>query len=428
MKIVRFFIIAYCLFALYTCIDGQSPADLSRGRELERAAIASYRAKDYAAFLRDIKQAADLRPDLPRLIYNLAGAYALNGKTDESVALIDRLIAMGVFFDFEKDDDFASLGTSRLAEISNRARVNNVAINASTRAFTLPDREMIPEGIAYDPVGRRLFIGSIHQGRIMSVDENGKSTDFSTATDGLWSVSGMTVDADRRILWATTSSFPQFAGYKPGEKGRTGLFKYDLATGKLLARFFAPTGDGEHALGDLTLDRSGRVYITDSISPVIHTIDPNGKALETFIRDDAFSSLNGITFDTSGKTLYVSDYTNGIFKIDVPSKKFVQIKPSRTVTLIGIDGLYFFRGDLIATQNGVSPQRVVRFSLNPEKTEITASRTLEANHPDFLEPTLGVIVKGDLFYVANSQWPLIDEKGVLAKARLREPVILKLKL
>jgi len=428
MKIVRFFIIAYCLFALYTCIDGQSPADLSRGRELERAAIASYRAKDYAAFLRDIKQAADLRPDLPRLIYNLAGAYALNGNPDESVALIDRLIAMGVFFDFEKDDDFASLGTSRLAEISNRARVNNVAINASTRAFTLPDREMIPEGIAYDPVGRRLFIGSIHQGRIMSVDENGKSTDFSTATDGLWSVSGMTVDADRRILWATTSSFPQFAGYKPGEKGRAGLFKYDLATGKLLARFFAPTGDGEHALGDLTLDRSGRVYITDSISPVIHTIDPNGKALETFIRDDAFSSLNGITFDTSGKTLYVSDYTNGIFKIDVPSKKFVQIKPSRTVTLIGIDGLYFFRGDLIATQNGVSPQRVVRFSLNTAKTEITASKTLEANHPDFLEPTLGVIVKGDLFYVANSQWPLIDEKGVLAKARLREPVILKLKL
>ena len=65
----------------------------------------------------------------------------------------------------------------------------------------------------------------------------------------------------------------------PGEKGRAGLFKYDLATGKLLARFFAPTGDGEHALGDLTLDRSGRVYITDSISPVIHTIDPNGKPL-----------------------------------------------------------------------------------------------------------------------------------------------------
>ena len=428
MKIVRFFIIAYCLFALYTCIDGQSPADLSRGRELERAAIASYRVKDYAAFLRDIKQAADLRPDLPRLIYNLAGAYALNGKTDESVALIDRLIAMGVFFDFEKDDDFASLGTSRLAEISNRARVNNVAINASTRAFTLPDREMIPEGIAYDPFSRRFFVGSIHQGRIMSVDENGKSTDFSTATDGLWSVSGMTVDADRRILWATTSSFPQFEGYKPAEKGRAGLFKYDLVTGKLLERFFAPAGDGEHALGDLTLDRTGRVYITDSISPVIYAIAPNGKVLETFIRDATFSSLNGITFDTSGKTLYVSDYTNGIYKVDVLSKKFVQVKPSRNVTLIGIDGLYFFRGDLIATQNGVSPQRVVRFSLNTAKTEIAASKTLEANHPDFLEPTLGVIVKGDLFYVANSQWPLIDEKGVLAKARLREPVILKLKL
>ena len=238
----------------------------------------------------------------------------------------------------------------------------------------------------------------------------------------------MMVDADRRILWATTTSFPQFVGYKSENKGRAGVFKYDLTTGKLLDRFFAPAGDGEHALGDLTLDRSGRVYITDSISPVIYTITPNGKELETFIRDDAFSSLNGITLDTSGKTLYISDYTKGIFKIDVPSKKFAQIKPSRNVTLIGIDGLYFFRRDLIATQNGVSPQRVVRFSLNAAKTGITASRTLEANHPDFLEPTLGVIVKGDLFFVANSQWPLIDEKGVLAKDKLREPVILKLKL
>src|SRR5436190_19315335 len=428
MKIVRFFIIAYCLFALYTCIDGQSPADLSRSRAFERSALASYRAKDYAAFLRDIKQAADLRPDLPRLIYNLAGAYALNGNPDESVALIDRLIAMGVFFDFEKDDDFASLGASRLMEIGKRARANNVATNSSPRAFTLPDREMIPEGIAYDPVSRRFFVGSIHQGRIVSVDQNGRSVDFSAPNDGLWSVSGMAVDADRRILWATTSSFPQFAGYKPSEKGRAGMFKYDLNTGKLLDKFFAPAGDGEHALGDLTLGRSGRVYITDSISPVIYTIAPNGKVLETFIRDETFSSLNGITFDTSGNSLYVSDYTNGVYRIDVLSKKFVQIKPSKNVTLIGIDGLYFFRGDLIATQNGVSPQRVVRFSLNPTKTEITAFRTLEANHPDFLEPTLGVIVKGDLFCVANSQWPLIDEKGVFATDKLREPIVLKLKL
>lgn len=428
MKIVRFLIIAHCLFALYLSIGAQSAADLSQSRALERSAIANYRAKDYAAFLRDIKQAADLRPDLPRLIYNLAGAYALNGNADEALALMDRLIAMGLYFDFEKDADFASLGASRIAEISKRAKANNAAINASTRAFTLPDREMIPEGVAYDPISRRFFVGSIHQGRIVSVDKNGKSTDFSSAGDGLWSVSGMTVDADRRVLWATTSSFPQFAGYKPSDKGRAGVFKYDLNTGKLLDRFFAPTGDGEHGLGDLTIDRSGRVYISDSISPVIYTITPKGKELETFVRDATFSSLNGITFDTSEKTLYVSDYTNGIYKIDVLSKKLVQIKPSRKVTLIGIDGLYFFRGDLIATQNGVSPQRVVRFSLNTAKTEVTEWRALEANHRDFLEPTLGVIVNGTFFYVANSQWPLIDEKGVLVKDKLREPVILKLKL
>jgi streptogramin lyase len=427
MKVLRSLIVAYCISALHLSAFAQSAAEIGQSRAFDRTAIASYKEKDFANFLTNTKKASDLRPDLPRLLYNLAIAYTLNGKKDDAIAILKRAAAMGLYFDISKDEDFASLDKIRVAEVENLLKKNLAPVNASLRAFTIADKELITEGIAYDPVDRRFFVGSIHKGKILAIDADKNVTEFSSPNDGLWSVSGMAVDTKRRVLWATTTAFPQFSGFKPADDGRAGIFKYDLKTGKLISKYFAPTNE-KHALGDLTIDRAGRIYVTDSVSPNIYALGPDENSLELFVRDENFSSLNGISFDESEKTMYVSDYTKGIYRIDKAAKAAVQLKPSLNVTLIGIDGLYFHGGRLIATQNGVSPQRVVAFDLSTDRSVVSGYRVLEANHSDFLEPTLGVIVNGSLFYIANSQWPLIDDKGVLQKEKLREPVILKLKL
>lgn len=425
MKILTSLILAFGIFT--PGLFAQSNDDLAKSRAFERTALAAYKAKDYASFLDNMKRASDLRPDLPRLLYNLASAYALNGKSDDSLNVLKRIASMGLYYDLSKDDDFVSLGKERVDGIQRSLNANSIAVNASQRAFSIAEKDLIPESVAYDPVDRKFFVGSIHKGKILAIDSNNFVTTFSSPSDGLWSVSGMAVDAKRRILWATTTAFPQFSGFKSEDDGNAGVFKYDLKSGKLLAKYLAPT-DQKHALGDLTLHRSGRVYITDSVSPNIYTIAPYGNALELFLRDANFSSLNGIALDDSGDAVYVSDYTKGMFRIDMSAKTAEQLKPNRNVTLIGIDGLYFHQGRLIAIQNGMSPQRVVSFELDKEKKVVTGFRVLEANHSDFLEPTLGVIVDGSFYYVANSQWPLIDEKGMLQKEKLRDPVILKLKL
>jgi hypothetical protein len=44
------------------------------------------------------------------------------------------------------------------------------------------------------------------------------------------------------------------------------------------------------------------------------------------------------------------------------------------------------------------------------------------------EPTLGVIVGSDFYFLANSQQSLIGKDGKLAEGKLKEPVILRLKL
>jgi sugar lactone lactonase YvrE len=429
MQAIKFIFTGLILsIVLLVNINAQSPEAIALSRESEKKAAAYYKAGEYPAYLASLQQASELRPNHPRLLYNLAGAYALNGKTDESLGLINRIIAMGLYFPFEKDDDFKSLGPDLMKQAMAMAGKNKSAVNASTRAFTLPDKEFIPEGIAYDPASERFFVGSIHKGKIVSIGKNGEVSDFSSPGDGLWSVSGMKVDARRRILWASTTAFPQMAGHKTSDEGKAGVFKYDLATGKLLNKYLLSDTAERHALGDLTIDKTGRVYATDSVAPVIYSVAPGGNSLEVFLRDPVFNSLQGLTFTKDEKILYVADYSKGIFRVDIPSKAITQIKPSKYVTLLGIDGLYFRGGNLIAIQNGVNPQRVIVIGLNRDKTEAMSTRTLEANHADFFEPTLGVLVENNFFYVANSQWPLVNEKGVLDKEKLREPVILKLKL
>lgn len=427
MQAIKFIFAATLLsVCLYSSAIAQSPEDMNKSREFERNAIADYKAKNLPGFLVNIRKAGELRPNHPRLVYNLAAALALNNQPDEAMTIIKRMVTMGLYFPLEKDDDFRSLGPDKLEYVKKIFAENLKPVDGSTRAFTLPDKELIPESVAYDPVSGKFYVSSIHKGKIVSLNADGSTTDLSTPADGLWSVSGMKIDGKRRLLWAGTTAFSQMKGYNPANEGRSGIVKYDLATGKLIKKYLLPAGE-KHGLGDLTLDDAGNVYAADSVGAAIYRIDRKKDELELFLTDPMFVSLQGITFTRDEKTLFVADYAKGLFKIDMTTKKVVQIVPGEYVTLIGIDGLYMRKGVLIAIQNGINPHRVVAIGLSPDRTRALGTKTLEANHSDFLEPTLGVLIGDEFYYIANSQWPLVNEKAELQTDKLREPVILKLK-
>jgi hypothetical protein len=123
----------------------------------------------------------------------------------------------------------------------------------------------------------------------------------------------------------------------------------------------------------------------------------------------------------------MADYLKGVFVIDMKTKMPTLMATSPTITMLGLDGLYFHDWKLIGIQNGVSPNRLVQISM--KDTEVTKLEVLEANNTVFDEPTLAVLVGDSLFYIANSQWGAIDEKGRLASVdKLKDPVVLKIKL
>jgi sugar lactone lactonase YvrE len=424
---MRIFVQTFALlFLVSSAAFSQTAIEMKSAADAERAAVAAYRAKDFSEFLKQIEIANANRPNHPRLIYNLAIAYALNGRKGEALASLERLTRMGLAFAFERSDDLKELREDeRFKKVVAESATNLKPLNASSRAVQLRDRSMIAESVAFHEKSKIFYVGSIHQRKIVSVDEKGVETEFSSPDDGLFAVLGMKVDAKQGVLWVATSAIGQMRGFTDADKGRSGVFKYDLKTKKLIGKYLLPAGE-QHMLGDVWLDARGNVYATDSVSPGIYRIDAKKRAIEPFITSDLFASLQGITGGANSNEIYVADYAKGLFRIDITTKSIAQLKPDMNVTVLGIDGLYFHRGKLIAIQNGITPNRVAAFTVVGDR--VTTTTVLEANHPDFLEPTLGVVSGDDFYYVANSQWPLVNEKAELQTEKLREPVVLKLKL
>lgn len=428
---IHFAIACFVFINLFpVSLSTQETTPLIRAQQFEKQAGEAFQKKDFAAFLLNIRQASELRPNHPRLLYNLAKAYALNDNPAEAVRLLERLARMGMLTGFENDKDFENrIAADDFQKIKNLFAANRQPLNQSLRAFTLPEKDLVAESVAYDSVSKSFFVSSIHQRKIVAIDQNGKSREFSSPTDNLWSALGMKIDEKRRLLWICTTALPQMKGFQKSDEGASGIFKYDLKSGKLLKKYLLPTGAGKHGLGDLIIGKNGDVFATDSVSPTIYRVNTKSDEIEVFLTDKSFASLQGLTFTPDEKRLFVADYSLGIFSVEMATKKITWLIPAAEVAALGIDGLYFHKGKLIGVQNGTNPQRVARFSLSKDNLQILASEALEANHADFAEPTLGVLVGDDFYFVAASGWETIDEKGELAEAaKLREPVVLRLKL
>jgi hypothetical protein len=415
-----------CSLLLFGNAAAQEPP--KDGRYYESLARKAYQEKNYQSFLENMQQANQLRPNHPRLMYNLAVAQALNGNANESIGWLRKTAAMGLVFPVESDHDFDSLKSlPDFKLVLKQFEKNKAPKISSLHAFTIYEKGLIPESVAYDEDSQVFYVSSVYRRKILSVTKSGQVKVFASEADGLWSVMGMKVDQARRVLWVCTTAHPQMTNFETSDKGKTALFKYDLNTGKLIAKYHPTDTSKPHWLGDLVISPNGDVFATDSVTAAIYLVRNDGKELELFLEGQPFISPQGLDFTRDHQKLFVADYSKGIFLVDLKTKETKNINSD--FTLLGIDGLYYYKGSLIGVQNGVNPQRLVKLTLSKDLTRIDQFQTIEANNPDFDEPTLGVVVKDRFYFVANSQWGAVDESGRLApEDKLKNPTILQIKL
>jgi hypothetical protein len=125
----------------------------------------------------------------------------------------------------------------------------------------------------------------------------------------------------------------------------------------------------------------------------------------------------------------VPDYVRGVALLDLNTKHVDWIPMEGRHALSGIDGLYALGNTLIATQNGTSPERVVRFALTTSKTRVLSETMIERETPTLGDPTHGVVVGDYFYYIANSGWDSLDEHGVVKAGKtLTAPIIMRAKL
>lgn len=308
--------------------------------------------------------------------------------------------------------------------------VNN--INNSLIAFTIPEKDLLPENVAFDPNEKAFYVGSTRKGKIIKIDAAGKQSTFlEGGAFGQWMIIGMKVDSERNELWFCSSGGGNLVGYakKDDTDGRpAGIFRVDLSTGKLIHKYMLEKPGEVHFFNDLVIAKNGDVYATHMFeNPAIYKIAIGTDKLELFVESDLIKYPNGITMADNQSVLFVA-HSEGLARIDIGSKQVTNLSVPDGVKVKhreSIDGLYYYKWSLIGVQADL--HTVTRYFLNPDGDGIQKVETLDKDHPKMDHPTTGLVVGSEFYYVANAQFQKVNEDGSIQE-ELSIPTILKLKL
>lgn len=359
----------------------------------------------------------------PGIQYKLAECYCQTGQLSQSLELLGMLAKRGLSYPVEESKELSPLhGDKRFMEYAKAFQNNRTTIDKSTVSFVIDDSLLIPEGIAYDSQRQTFYVGSLARHKVIRCSGNGNCSDFVTgAQSGFWMALGMKVSTDFKSLWLCSAS------ENDSLNGFSGIFQFDIASGKLMQKFVVDNKQGPHLFNDLVITGGGDIYFTDSKAGKVWRILPGSDTLTEYAAD--FVYPNGIALDEDRKVLFVADYT-GLQVFDLVTGKRSRISDGGKTYLNGIDGLYYYKGALIGIQDsGNQDDRVARFYYDLKKNVITRVETLQSFRKDFIIPTTGTLANGQLHYIANAQLRSLQPDGSITNPeKLLKPVILQLKV
>jgi len=379
---------------------------------LRKQAHAAREAGDHSGYLQGTLKVRTLLNNYPSAILSVARAYMEAGDSEKALDALTEFADLGQMDDGMIDGSnktFAPLADSpRYKAVLEKFAQNKMPASTAETAFSLSDPGLVAEDIDFDPASKSFLITSVLEKKIVRVSESGAATDFAQSPSH-WPMLAIKIDAARKLVWATEVALDGFTAAPKADWGRSAVLCFDYATGKLLRRVEGPAGA---ALADVVLAPNGDLILSDGEKGGVYRLR-NGN-LQLMDGTD-FISPQTAAMLPDGKRVFVPDYLRGIgiLDLDSGSLKWLVQQATPGATLNGVDGLYFHRGSLFVTQNGTSPERVVRLKLDPSFSRIVSSEIIERNTPTLGDPTHGVFVGDDFYYIANSGWSELDDHGNL---------------
>lgn len=378
---------------------------------LRQRAMAAYQAHDWASFLAFEKRLLTLSPNDPRTIYNVACGEALTAHPAEAMKNLEQLTAWGIDFNADRDKDFSAIQqTADWAKFKAQLEELRKPVVGSSTAFTLPEAGLLAAGLAMDAKSGDTYVASARERKIIRRAKDGTISDFATEKDGLLAVSYLTIDPVRGQLIASMAAMPFMRGYKQEDAGKTAIAIFDLASGKAVKTVFLSGRGDHHLLNASVVDRAGNVFVVDSASHEIYRIRRASNEIELFISSVVYPAPQSLVLSADERTMWVVDYIEGIWAMEILSADRHRLEAAPEIYTAGLLGLVRVTDGFVGVQNGVRPNRVVRFRMDAKGERLTAAETLERNHPAYSGPAQGTMDGNDFIYIANSQLELLDEK------------------
>lgn len=350
------------------------------------------------------------------VMYALARTWASGGQYREALETLKKVAALRVGLDPSRDEFFAKLrGTNEFEQLLKQIREDNPPVFTSHLAFTIPEADLFPEGIAYDPVRNQFFLGSTFKHKIIRCTRAGVCRPLvKDAQDGLDQVLGLKVDPKDGTVWAASN-----------RDAESGLFHYTVPSGNLMGKYTLSRRSGRHLFNDLAINSSGDVFVTDTQAGTVYWVSRATDHLEVFDPRLKVTAANGIAISSDGRKLYVAGFPDGITVVDLAARSFRAMEHPAGLCLATIDGLAFSNGDLIAIQNGIMANRVVRYRLSRNLNAIEGFDVLERGNPLFDGITTGAAGNGKFYFMANTQLDKVVDGKITPGVKLNPIKILE---
>lgn len=337
-----------------------------------------------------------IAPEYPNAVYARALALAAAGRDEDAIDAVRVLLRWDARFAQRalQDSTLMHLRERMGVDVDSLAARAELPIARGHVWATVPERDLILEGTAWDPATRSLLIGSLHKHKVIAVAADGTVTD-RVAPGVLRSVVGIHVDSARGVLWV--NSTPRYD--QPADTTTAALFAFEAATGAFLRRIDAPSSPS--FLNDLTTGSDGTVYVTDSRAARVLVLRPGADELDELESIGPLHSPNGITISQDGRLLFVADLDH-VQVLSLDDDRSWRLDVPDSISVAAIDGLAYSDGALVAHHPGAF-RRIARYNLDAAAERVVGVDYIERNTPDTRTSTTGEVVGEMYYYIGNGQ-------------------------
>ncbi|MBL4772655.1 MAG: hypothetical protein JKX98_03345 [Alcanivoracaceae bacterium] len=386
--------------------------------------------KSHEDLLATMIKIVKLKKNIPVLQYQLAEAYALNDDKTNAFNTLILLQKQGLYFDLESNKNFYNIKSFPVYNyIKENLDANGKHYGSGAESFNINKSfsGLLFENIAFDAKSQSFLMGSLRDGSIIKIANDGNITRLLSAADGgvegPWAVLDLAVDEKNDVLWVASSAISQFGKFTKETVGFSAIFKYRLSDGKFIKSYKISEKKEPTLISSMHLTEQGDLYLLGVLNKVVLKLAKGEDQVSLVFTATIYKQLRSITADDTGNILYISDSEKGIIGIDLLNEKSFSFASSEALNLTGITDLIYDDNGLIFIQSGFSPERIMRLELNNDKTSIKNVFPIESSHPNFNSPSYGVVVNDGLYYIANSQIAKTNAYGGLLKGQQWEDMV-----